>query len=158
MTFAPDGPPPPKVAATVTDLPHPELPAQPWFAKIDRKIWAGGVGGILAWALLAASSAWLHFDLAAYLQPYVTTFAAVFGIVPAPSAQGGLAILIGSGIAYFVPMAYRDVYARLNSAIIARAVLDPAKTDVSGPQIAAAVSIAKADAALQAAIKPGATP
>jgi len=136
----PDGAPAPKPAP-----PAPELPKQPWFTKIDRKVWAGGVGGLLSWALLAGCSAWLGIDLAAYLQPYVTIVASIFGIVPAPSAQGGLAILFGFGIAYLVPAAYADIYKRINNRIVAQAVVDPA-SPVTVKKIEAAVQVAKVEA------------
>lgn len=91
----------------------------------SRKIISGGVGGILAWGLFAACSSWLHFDLATYVQPYVTAGFAIFGVVPAPSAQGGLAILIGGAIAYYTPPSARDIYLKLNNRLIALALADP---------------------------------
>lgn len=108
----------------MTDAPdnketRPALPS-PW--KPDRKLWAGGLGAVIAWALLAACSTWLHYDIGQNFQPAVTQIASALAISPAPSVQGLLAIIIGSGIAYLVPPAYSDVYKRVNDRIIALAV------------------------------------
>lgn len=100
----------------------------------DRKLLAGGAGAVLAWAIFAAASTWLHIDVGNLIQPYVTIIATFMGIVPPPSAQGFIAILIGMGIAYALPTRYKDIYKRLNDKVIALAVADP-KSPTSLPGI-----------------------
>lgn len=97
-------------------------PAKKWpFPLPDRNVLAGGLSSLAAWAILAAVSTFLHFDLAAWLQPYVTLLASFFAINPPPSAQGGLAIVIGLAIAYFVPPSETQIIKRVNDRIIALA-------------------------------------
>src|SRR5689334_16402054 len=101
-----------------------DRPSLPFVWKIDRKVYASGVGGVLAWLLLAGISTWAHFDLAAWAQPYINLVATGMGINPPPSAQGLLAIAIGTIIGYVVPAAYSDIYRRINTRIIAEAIAD----------------------------------
>ena len=116
-----------KGIANVPTTPPPLTPT--WVPT--RKVLAGGIGGILAWALFAGISAWFHVDPAAFLQPYVTAIAAAAGISPAPSAQGGVAIVLGWGIAYIIPTAYKDIERRWNDRVIAFAAKSPSATNVS---------------------------
>lgn len=103
----------------------PVLPAQPWFTKIDRKVWAGGIGGILASVCMSLMNAYLHIDLGAFLQPFLDL--AVPPTLTNPHPLPAVVFLTGFFsmlIGWVVPAAYSDVYKKINSFIIARAITD----------------------------------
>lgn len=103
-----------------------QAPKPKFFQLPDRSVLTGGLAGLIAWALLAAFSAIFHFDLGAYLQPYVTALWSVaFANAPAPSAQGAIAIIIGFAITYLVPDSDKNLVKKVDDRIIALARSDP---------------------------------
>ncbi|KAH0536135.1 hypothetical protein GP486_008905 [Trichoglossum hirsutum] len=120
-----------KLDATVPAAPAPApTPSNPWTWP-SNKVLAGGIGGVLAWAIFAAMSTYLHIDPTSFLQPYVSALFIAMGVNPPPSAQGGVAIILGQVVAYFTPLAYRDIRARLNNTLIAFAAKDKDAPNVS---------------------------
>lgn len=102
---------------------------KPFFRLPDASVLAGGLAGLVAWGLLAAISAIFHFDLGAYLQPYVvivwSMLPAPMSLSPPPSAQGAIAILIGFAITYLVPDREKDIVKKVDDRIIALARQSP---------------------------------
>ncbi len=86
-----------------------------------RKFLAGGIGGIVAWALIWGLQHWLHFDL--------VTFAANFG-VSIDALQMYIASAVGAALVYIVPPSKADVVKHLNDEIVHAAQKDP-DTNVS---------------------------
>lgn len=158
-TYLPDSAPAPKPVPDVKDLPKPPLADVPWLTKPSRKVWVFAVSNILIQFLLAFISGHWHFDLAAWLQPFVNE---LYGVTapgtPAPGAQAALATGLSFIIAYLTSPSFSDVYKHITAKVIARAVLDGDKKDVSQGQIAAAIVDTKREAAAVASASPGATP
>lgn len=96
-----------------------------WPPKIPRQVWSMGLGGLVAWAGQAAIAGEFHFDLGAWLQPWIAAIWPFFFAGPPPSSQGALALIIGGFIGWVVPASYRDIYSRINALVVARAVTDP---------------------------------
>lgn len=71
----------------------------------DRKVVAGGLAGIITWALMLAAG---HF-----------------GFALDASLQPAIASAVGTLIAYATPPSQRDVIKRLNDEIVAIAANDP---------------------------------
>ena len=71
----------------------------------DRKVLAGGVAAVGAWAIALA--------------------AARYGYPIDPSLMPGLVILIGYAISYFVPPSQQDILKRLNDELVKLAQDDP---------------------------------
>lgn len=71
----------------------------------DRKVIAGGVGGVLAWLILMAASK--------------------AGIPISADVQAQLAGVIGWVLAWAVPPSTRDIITRLNNDLVAQAKADP---------------------------------
>lgn len=93
----------------------------------DRKILAGGIGGLLAFGILSGAK---HYGWD--LQPLADM------IVPPPGTVNVLAILTGgitTGLAYVVPSSAKDIEKRLNDQIIAMAQANP-NVPVSAPKAA----------------------
>lgn len=98
---------------------------------MDRKVWAGGLASIAAWAILAGISAGTAklghpFDLGTWVQPLIhSVWPLVAGQTAEPSAQGLLAILLGQGVAWLLPPSEWDIVKRLNDRLVALAQKSP---------------------------------
>ena len=78
----------------------------------DRKVWAGGVSGLVAWFVLFVANK-LHFPLDATTQAF-------------------LPVVVGSVISYITPPAVKDIISRLNDDLVKIAQDDP-KIPVTPP-------------------------
>lgn len=129
--------PPPSGEAVNPDL-RPSLSPEGW--KVPRKVWTMGLAGLSAWLLQAGLSGAFGLDLGAWLQPWINFLYPFFFSGPPPSSQGAMAILFSLLFGYFIPASYRDIYNRINSKVIAHAVMDDSKLGVSIPAIVSEVS------------------
>lgn len=111
---------------------RPALNLIPWLSKIDRKVWAGGVGGVLALAVMSACKAFIGFDIAGFLQPFLSVISTAAGVDPPLSAQAVLTLLFTVIVGYLVPAAYSDIYKRINAKVIALAVTDDTTPQLQG--------------------------
>lgn len=119
----------------------------------DRKVWAGGIGGIVAWIALSVLQ---HYGIDP--QPTVDAVTNVMSIisgtmVPHIDAAAALAGIIAFGMAHYVPPAEMDIVIRVNNAIVKMANADPAN-----PTTAAVVDEKASDAATKADLAAGVLP
>lgn len=115
---------------------------KPWWLP-DRKVYAGGIAGVLAFAILSIAR---HFGYD--LQPIADS---IFG----PGAINILAVLTGAftaGVSYIIPPSERDIVNKLNNRIVALGLADPG---VPVTPIGIAVEAKKVDAKA-AAVDPNA--
>lgn len=113
-------------ATPVTVSPTPTFPP-------DRKVWSGGLAGILTWLII--------FGLGKA------------GVPLDPTLQSGLALVVGYAVSYFVPPSLRDVVSRVNNDIV-----KIANADQSNPTTAVVVRPAAALEAAKADVASGAIP
>lgn len=98
----------------------------------DRKVWAGGLGGVVAWGIIGVVQHYLNINLQDMAH-------AVFGDT-APDIQGILAVFVASAIAYLVPPAKQDIVKRIDNGLIKLA-----NADQSNPTTAKIVSGEESD-------------
>ena len=91
----------------------PALNPQPLIRIPDRKVWAGGIAGIVSWIILS--------------------IAARQGIT-LPVDQATLAGIVGWVVSYFTPPSARDIMKRLNDDLVKAAQDDPKFPAVTKPQ------------------------
>lgn len=97
--------------------PVPEPVKEPLFRwPPDRKVWAGGLAGILAWVLLSVLR---YFDLD--MQPILISMLGE----SAPNLQTLLTGFIIAFVSYVVPPSLRDKVDRVNNAIVMIANASP---------------------------------
>lgn len=110
-------------------LPTPPVPNRWW--PLDRKVVAGGVGGILAYAILMAVRWRTGLDLNLL----------VAGILPGVDLQSALALAIGTIVAQVTPPSLKDVLDRINNRMVEIATADPdnpTTAKIVPPHVAAA--------------------
>lgn len=116
----------PPQATAILSAGVPSQPAAPGSSGVNswvppQKFLAGGIGGVVAWALIWGLQHWLNFDLVA--------FAANFGI-----SGDALQVYIASGVAallvYIVPTSQVDAIKVMDDETVHIAQRDPA-TNVS---------------------------
>lgn len=117
-------------AATPQSLPAsaPAVVQQPWF-HLDRKVFAGGIGGVLAMVILGTAS---HFGYS--LQPMADQFFGTGTI----NVLAVLTAVISFASSYLAPASVADVLTKLNLRIIALAVADqthPVLSNITVPEI-----------------------
>jgi hypothetical protein len=83
------------------------------------------VSSALAYWLLAACSSYLHVDVASYIQPYVSLAGVALGIVPPPSAQPFLALVIGLLIGRLTPPSVKDMLNHMTDEVVLAAKRGP---------------------------------
>lgn len=127
---------------------NPTVQTVPWLKwPPDKKIWAGGIAGVLSWALLGVAA---HFGLD--LQPVANTVSDLFGLAH-PDIQAILATVITLAVAHFTTPSIQDVVAHVNNAVVKIANADPAN-----PTTAVVVSEPKSDEAAKVDAIVGAIP
>lgn len=120
----------------------------PWLKwPPDKKIWAGGSAGIVAWIILSVLA---HFGVDP--QPIVDGLTAALG-APHFDLQAGLAGVIALAVAHFTTPSVQDVVAHVNNAIVKIAAATP-----DNPTTAKVVSEAESDAAARTDAITGAIP
>lgn len=124
----------------------PTTSTKPWWLP-DRKVYAGGIAGVLAFAILSVAR---HFGYD--LQPMADT---IFG----PGTINILAVLTGAitaGVSYVIPASERDIVNKLNNRIVALGLADPGVPVTQGG-IAVEAKKVDAKAAVDAGPNPGTT-
>jgi len=71
----------------------------------DRKVWAGGIAGVVAWAVMLGLS--------------------MAGVQVPPEAQPLIMTIVVTAMGYLVPPSQRDIVKRLNDQLVAVAAADP---------------------------------
>lgn len=74
-------------------------------AAIDRKVYSGGLAGLVTWGITATLGR--------------------AGIQLPPEIQGVIPVLVGFGISWVVPPAAQDIISHMTDALVAAAAADP---------------------------------
>lgn len=124
------------------------VPPVPWLKwPPDKKIWAGGAAGIVAWIILSVLA-----HLGVDPQPLVDSLTTTLG-APHLDLQASLAGLIALLVAHYTTPSMQDVVAHVNNAVVKIANADP-----TNPTTAVVVPEATSDAAAKTDAKAGALP
>lgn len=104
----------------------------------DRKVYAGGIAGLLAFVILTATKK-EGYDPQPVVDLLYPPVASLLGLPQlAPGAINAQTLLTGAitvGIGYIIPQSKQDIFKRLNDAVVAEAAANP-NVPVSAPKAA----------------------